>query len=66
MKQLDAQSTYVHPLGSEWKKDRDSIMRHFAWCDFRDPIGHPLALNLDFIDIIDELTALRQEAANDN
>jgi hypothetical protein len=50
-----------------WKKDRDSIMRHFDWCDFRDPVGHSLAMNIDFMDVIDELMVLRQKVeANDN
>lgn len=66
MKQTDAQTTYVRPLGSEWKKDRAGIIRHFNWCDFRDPIGHPLTLNMDFMDIIDELTTRRQEAGHDD
>lgn len=65
MKPLDAQATYIRPLGSEWKSNRDSIIHHFNWCDFQDPIGHPLTLNMDFIDIIDELIALRQGGAHD-
>lgn len=42
-------------------------MRHFDWCDFRDPVGHSLAMNIDFMDVIDELMVLRQKVeANDN
>ena len=53
-------ATYTHPPGSVWKRDRDSIMRHFNWMNFRDPVGHPLTLCADFMDIIDELALLRQ------
>ena len=51
-------------INKEWRADRNSIMHHFSWYDFHDPIGHPLTHCMDFIDIIDELLALRQEVKN--
>ena len=35
------------------------LLKFFQWMDFKDPIGNPLILNTDFLDLIDELKLLR-------
>lgn len=35
------------------------LLEFFQWMDFKDPIGNPLTLNADFLDLIEELKLLR-------
>lgn len=35
------------------------LVAFFKWMDFRDPLGHPLTLNQDFLDLICELEEMR-------
>lgn len=35
------------------------LLEFFQWMGFKDPVGNPLTLNVDFLDLIDELKLLR-------
>jgi hypothetical protein len=35
----------------------EELRQLFAWCDFKDPIGHPLTMNADFQALIARATA---------
>jgi hypothetical protein len=35
----------------------EELRQLFAWCDFKDPIGHPLTMNADFQALVARATA---------
>ena len=49
MKQVD-ELTLTPP--NDWLKDYDTIVKHFNWLDFKDEIGHPLTMSVDFLALV--------------
>ena len=46
---------------ADWSESFKGIMDYFAWCNFRDPIGHIVSMNIPFRELIDELVRLRSK-----